>query len=234
MRLLKAWFSATHPRCWWALAHGVAPSIEHREGLRGLDVDLVLDVGANRGQFTLMARLLLPQVPIRAYEPLSDEAAVYRLIHGVQPGIELFELALGDAEGSAVLHVSGQADSSSLLPIGELQARLFPRTAEVGTRRVAVATLDSLGGHWGYARRALLKLDVQGFELNVLRGAKVALQHCAFVYAECSEVPLYSGQALRTDVESFLRTEGFVFRARFNPSFANNRLVQADYLFCRN
>lgn len=233
LRLAKGVFALLRPSCWRALARGVAPSIEHREVLRGLDCDLIMDVGANRGQFTLMAGLVHPRVRVHAYEPLPSEAAVFRAVHGDRPGVSLHVLALGDEPGEAELHVSGRADSSSLLPIGELQARLFPSTAEVGRQRVSVVTLDSLPEHWRTASRALLKLDVQGFELNVLRGATEALRHCAYVYAECSEVPLYSGQALRADVEEFLLGRGLVVVGRHNPSFADGKLVQADYLFGR-
>lgn len=231
--MAKIAFSIFHPKCWAAIGHGIAPSIEHRAMLRNLAPDLVLDVGANRGQFTLMVRLIHPAVPVQAYEPLPDAAKLYRRIHGGREGIELHQLALGDQAGSAELHVSGQADSSSLLPIGDLQRRFYPSTLEIGTRKVNVATLDSLPVHWQAARQALLKLDVQGFELNVLRGAADALKHCAYVYAECSEVPLYTGQALRTEVEEYLRLHGFTVRARFNPSFADGHLIQADYLFGR-
>jgi FkbM family methyltransferase len=233
LRLSKIGFALANPRYWPALARGVAPSVEHRKLLSGLQVDLLLDVGANRGQFSLMARHLHPNLPIHAYEPLAAEAAIYRAVFGGQAGIELHELALGDRAGMAELHVSGRPDSSSLLPIGELQVRIFPSTAEVASRRVEVATLDGLPGHWRSAQRALLKLDVQGFELNVLRGATAALRHCAFVYAECSEVPLYTGQALRAEVEGFLRLQGFSLRGRLNPSFADGKMIQADYLFGR-
>ncbi len=233
LRLEKIAYSVGRIRCWRALAHGVAPSIEHREMLATLHCDLVLDVGANRGQFTLMARLIQPDVPVRAYEPMPDEATVFRAVHRSDGGISLHELALGDQPGSAELHVSRRADSSSLLPIGELQTRYFPSTKEVGTRRVTVAALDSLPSHWSTASCALLKLDVQGFELNVLRGATEALRHCSFVYVECSEVPLYLGQALRAEVEALLRDRGFVMRKRYNPTYVAGQMIQADYLFGR-
>ena len=233
LQAAKAWFSLTHPKAWRALARRVAPSIEHRDVIRSIRFDLLLDVGANRGQFSLMTRLEHPNVPIHAYEPLPGEGAVYREVFAGHPGIELHELALGESPGSAELHVSRRADSSSLLPIGDLQARLFPKTEEVGTHRVTVATLDSLEAHWKETSRALLKLDVQGFELSVLRGARRALRHCAYVYAECSEVPLYVGQALFPEVEAFLKGEGFKAISRANEQFAEGRLVQADHLFAR-
>ncbi len=233
LRLAKLLYSFTHPRAWRALARGVAPSIEHRTILQGLDCDLLLDAGANRGQFSLMARLLHPGLAIHAYEPLPGEAAVYRQILGTHPGVALHELALGEQAGTAELHVSRSADSSSLLPIGELQSRLFPHTDEVGKHRVQVATLDSLPAHWSGAKRALLKLDVQGFELHTLRGARQALAHCSHVYAECSEVPLYDGQALFPEVSRFLESEGFKPLRRANEQWADGRLIQADHLFER-
>ena len=62
------------------LARGVVPSLEHRGVLRSLDIDLILDVGANRWQFTLMARLLQPLVRVQDYEPLSGEVEVFRAV----------------------------------------------------------------------------------------------------------------------------------------------------------
>lgn len=230
----KTAFSLTHPGCWTALRYGVAPAIEHRDLLRGLDCDLLLDVGANRGQFSLIARVLHPRLPIHAFEPQPGEAAVYRALFGADPLVALHELALGDQAGEADLHISRRRDSSSLLPIGELQSKLFPSTEEVGTHRVPVATMDSLVGHWRNAARILLKLDVQGFELGVLRGAKTALRQCAFVYAECSEIPLYTGQALYPEVAAFLAGKGFHPVRKLNEQFADGHLVQADHLFARS
>lgn len=235
LRAAKLSFALSRPRCWRALRHGVAPSVEHRSTLATLDPDLLLDVGANRGQFSLWARTLRPGLRIHAYEPLPAEAVIYRKVMGHQPGVELHELALGATPGKAELHVSRRADSSSLLPIGRMQTELFPSTEEVGTVTVQVATLDSLREHWISARRALLKLDVQGFELSVLQGAKQALQHCRWVYAECSHVPLYGGQALYPEVEQFLAGEGFRPVRQANEQHDRaGQLIQADYLFERS
>ena len=233
LRLAKAWFSLSHPSLWRGLRLGVVPSLEHRDVLQSLQPDLLLDVGANRGQFSLMARQVHPGLRIHAFEPLLAEAVTYGQIFTGSSGVELHHLALGDQPGTASLHISRRADSSSLLPIGELQTRLFPHTEEVGTHQVSVVLLDSLPALWQGASCALLKIDVQGFELSVLRGAQQALKHCAYVYAECSEVPLYTGQALYPEIEAFLRGEGFALKRRANEQWVEGRLVQADYLFSR-
>jgi FkbM family methyltransferase len=233
LRLAKLWVSATRPGCWKALALGVAPAVEHLTVLRSLAVDGIIDVGANRGQFTLACRLALPAVPVIAFEPIPGEAATFRRVHGDDGAVELVESALGETRGTATLHLSQSADSSSLLPIGRKQTELFGNTAEVGTIAVPVQPLDDLSARWPGRTRQLLKLDVQGYELSVLRGAVGTLQSCHYVYAECSEVLLYDGQALRAEVEAFLRSHGFTVQGRHNEQMAGGSLIQADYLFAR-
>jgi FkbM family methyltransferase len=215
------------------LAHGVAPSIEHLPVLRKLQVDGIIDVGANRGQFSLACRLALPKAPIVAFEPIPHEAKTYRAVHGGFTHVELLETALGDQAGQATLHLSQSADSSSLLSIGSRQTELFPGTQEVASIVVPVQRLDDLQQHWTGRHQQLLKLDVQGFELNVLRGAEQTLQNCKFVYAECSDVVLYEGQALRPEVSKFLASHGFRESASFNATYDGEQLIQADYLYVR-
>jgi FkbM family methyltransferase len=233
LRAAKAIYMLVRPSCWRALRYGVAPSIEHLQVLTAIQPDLVLDVGANRGQFTLMTRLVHPFVPVIAYEPLRSEAVIYRKVHHGAAQVSLHEVALGSEKKRSDLHVSGRADSSSLLQIGRLQSQFFPSTREVGRQSVQVVTLDDMPQHWMGSNRALLKIDVQGFELHVLRGAVKALQHCAWVYVECSEMNLYEGQALRPEVAAFVERCGFRSCGRFNAHFAEGRLIQADYLYSR-
>jgi FkbM family methyltransferase len=233
LRLAKLWTSATRPTYWNALLSGVAPAIEHRAILRRLKVDGVLDVGANRGQFTLACRFALPGVPVVAFEPIPKEAEVFRRVHAGMPWVQLIESALGETTKRAILHLSQKADSSSLLPIGAKQTELFKDTVEVGTIDVPVTRMDDLASLWYGRNEQLLKLDVQGYELSVLRGATETLKSCAFVYAECSEIALYDGQALRADVEKFLQEHGFTMQRRHNEQWAQGQLIQADYLFSR-
>ena len=233
LRLAKLWVSLTRPSYWRALISGVAPAVEHRDVLRALTVDGILDVGANRGQFTLACRFALPGIPVVAFEPIPAEAETFRKVHGVRSGVILIESALGETKGTATLHLSKSADSSSLLPIGKKQVELFQNTAEVGTITVPVHRLDDFGECWTRRSQQLLKLDVQGYELNVLRGAIETLKSCAYVYAECSEVALYDGQALRSEVEAFLRGHGFKIQGRYNEQINKGQLIQADYLFSR-
>ena len=230
LRIAKVWLSLSHPQCWRALRLGVAPSIEHRKLLSQIDCDFILDVGANRGQFSLISRLLKPSIPILAFEPLPNEAEIFRKALSGK-NVQLHSVALGENAGEAEIHLSRSADSSSLLPIGEMQRKLFRDTDEIGTLKVPVKRLDDFKPEWEKHSRILLKIDVQGFELSVLKGAVETLRNCAFVYVECSETELYVGQALYRDVATFLEQQGFRLQSRHNETVADGKLIQADYLF---
>jgi FkbM family methyltransferase len=233
LKIRKALFALLRPKCWAALSRGVAPSSEHLSALRKMSCDRIIDVGANKGQFSLIARIFDPTVPIEAFEPQPEEASIYRKIFRLDPYVKLHEVALGGKPGKSDLHISRRRDSSSLLPIGELQAKLFENTEEIGTHQVQVLTLDEFSSAWADSQRMLLKLDVQGFELEVLRGAESFLRRCAYVYAECSEVALYTGQALFPEVKLFLGARGFRHVQSFNEQYSNGSLIQADHLFER-
>lgn len=147
--------------------------------------------------------------------------------------VNLYEFALGEICGVAKIHLSRSADSSSLLPIGKMQSTLFPATEEIGVQTITIGALDEIEEIWKSSNRILLKIDVQGYELSVLKGATRALKRCVYVYVECSEVPLYTGQALYMEVAIFLGQHGFRPIQRTNEQFVDGKLIQADHLFAR-
>lgn len=215
------------------LRHGVAMTVEHRRALAGLTPASVLDVGANKGQFALLARELFPQAPLVGFEPLPGPAARFRRLFAGDPLVRLVEAAVGPREETAAMHLSAREDSSSLLPIGPRQAALFPGTAEAGRAEVRVAPLEVLLPQPAPGP-ALLKLDVQGFELAALQGCASRLDGIGWAYVECSYLELYEGQALAGEVEAWLSARGFRRAGRFNLACdPQGAPVQADLLFVR-
>jgi len=214
------------------LRRGVAPAIEHEAVLGGLDFDFVADVGANRGQFSLVCRHVSPQARIVAFEPLPGPAAIYRALFGNDPRVRLHACALAPQRGEMTMHVSGREDSSSLLPISTLQSENFPGTESVGIACVPVGPLSDFLKVDDLGERNLLKIDVQGFELEVLKSAVSLLPRFRWIYAECSSVPLYEGQALADEVIQWLKLRQFDLIGRFNPSRGRDGTpLQADLLF---
>jgi len=128
--------------------------------------------------------------------------------------------------------VSASDDSSSLLPISQVQERLFPGIGEVRTETIRVGPLADYVSPEEIVPPALLKLDVQGFELGALRGCADLLKCFAHVYAECSFVELYTGQALAHEVINWLYERGFKLSGIYNVSYDKaGQAVQGDFLW---
>jgi hypothetical protein len=145
--------------------------------------------------------------------------------------VQLFQTAIGPERGEAEIHVSGRDDSSSLLPITALQERVFPGTAEVDRQVVPVAPLDEFLLPSAIARPALIKVDVQGYELQALQGCESLLRHFDVVYCECSFLELYRGQGLAEEVIAWLQPRGFHLVGVYNVIHDGyGRAVQADLL----
>ncbi len=215
------------------LRHRVAAGVEHAGVLRNLGaVETVVDIGANRGQFALAARHALPLARIVSFEPLPGPAALFRRVFDGDAGVKLVEAAIGPELGEAVIHLSARDDSSSLLPITDRQNALFPGTAEAGAATIRVARLADHVSAATIEAPALLKLDVQGFELAALAGCEDLLKRFAWVYVECSFMELYAGQAFADEVIAWLRERGFALHGVFHMAYdTHGRAIQADFLF---
>ena len=214
------------------LRHGVAPAIDHERVLAQLDFDFVADVGANRGQFALVCRRRRPGARIVAFEPLLGPAAVWRAVFDGDVLARLHECALAPTRGEMAMHVSAHDDSSSLLPISSIQTDNFPGTQAVARRTVPTGPLSDFVTPADLGARNLLKIDVQGFELEVLKSAEDILPQFRWVYAECSFVALYEGQALASEVIAWLAERNFDLAGRFNPSIGRaGGILQMDFLF---
>ena len=216
--------------------HGVAAAVEHESllGKIGSELKTIGDIGANRGQFSLVSSKNAPLAHIIAFEPLEEPAEIFREVFSGDANVELFPFAIGTENGDALMHVSRADDSSSLLPVSALQRQLFHGTAESGTRLVSVRRLDEALGGDQIAEPALLKIDVQGFELEALKSCGALLVRFNFLLVECSYVELYTGQALAGEVLEYLNKAGFGLVERANlAKNKNDEPVQADFFFRR-
>ena len=219
-----------------ALLHsGVAGGVEHTVVLSQIEgCHTVVDIGANRGQFALAVREILPDTNIFSFEPLPEPAAIFARVFADDSRARLFQSAIGTEAGESIIHVSGRDDSSSLLPITSRQNQLFPGTGETGTMTITVGRLSHYLSETDIPGPALLKLDVQGYELQALKGCEELLHCFEWVYAECSFVELYEGQALAPEVIDWLREHGFNLVGKYNVcKDKSGQEIQADILFRR-
>jgi FkbM family methyltransferase len=215
-----------------ALRHRVGATVEHEKVPFDSSTRTVVDVGAGRGQFGLFALERFPAAWVFSFEPLPESFAIASQTVGGGPRLELRQLAIGAEAGEATIHVTADRDSSSLRSPTDEQEGYFPGTGEVRTLAVEVRTLDEIFAT--VERPALLKLDVQGGELDVLVGAELLLGSISEVFAECSFIELYEGQPTAEQIISHLSERGFILAGIYSPTYGEDgTCIQADLLFRR-
>ena len=233
LRLKKILLILKNPRLLRVLIKNrVLAGVEHNHIFNN-DINTVIDIGANRGQFSLAA-LNIPNIKIFAFEPLDGPAEVFKEIFKEDSNVKLFKFAIGDTLGEVDMHVSLKDDSSSLLEISPLQNEYFPGTEEIGLKKIKVAPLKNFLSREEISKPALLKLDVQGFELQALRGCENFFEDIDYIYCECSFMSLYKNQSLVTDVVEFLISKDFKISGVFNmQSDSDGKNIQADFFFVK-
>jgi len=214
------------------------PAAQMVASLRNFDIDLVLDVGANKGQFATEIRECGYAGKIVSFEPLSHAHSELMRASAGDTGWEAYpRCALGDHEGEVEINIAGNSESSSILPMLELHRSTAPEAIYHGKETVSIKTLDAVAAQYlKDARAPFLKIDTQGFEWQVLDGARQTLPHVKGIAVELSLVPLYEGQHLWREVIDRLEAEGFTFWS-FKPAFVDlsqGRTLQVDGLFYRN
>lgn len=215
-----------------ALRHRVAAAIEHLDAIRHTAAATLIDIGANKGQFSLAFRALRPDAGIVAFEPLPDAADRFEQVFGKDGRVRLHRIAIADDDKEAEFHVTDRRDSSSLLKPGSGQSEAFG-VSHQETIRVPVRRLGAVLDLADLPHPILVKIDVQGAELAVLKGCE-RLEEVDFIYVELSFVELYEGQPLFGEVVDYLGQRGFELAGIFNQAMTERfGPTQADFLFKR-
>jgi FkbM family methyltransferase len=192
------------------------PGVEFEPGARRAQllevyaVDLVIDVGANAGQYARSLRESAYPGRIASFEPASAPFAALQRATAADARWECHRLALGRARGQAVLNIAADDRASSLLGVMDRHVDAAPQSGFVGREEVDLETLDSV---WSDLRieaaSPYLKIDVQGCELDVLRGGETVVAQCVLVELELSLTPLYEGGPLFHEALDWLRARDF-------------------------
>lgn len=212
-------------------------SMKFVSSLQKFEIDLVLDIGANIGQFASNIRHFGYTGRIVSFEPLSSAHTELLQFCAGDSGWDAYpRCALGDHVGEVEINIAGNSESSSILPMLESHRSAAPESAYLGKEIVPIKTLDAVAGQYLKKSRApFLKIDTQGFEWQVLDGARDTLPHIKGILVELSLMPLYEGQHLWQEVTGRLEAAGFTLWA-FKPVFsdqASGRTLQVDGVFYR-
>lgn len=199
---------------------------------QGLTFNSIIDAGANAGQFSRAALEVFPRATLLAFEPQPEVAAQWKQHMNGHDRAELIEAALGATDGTLQLHTNAYSLSTSALPLHANHLEAYPNATQAGTVEVPVHRLDTVLAGRVLSEPVLLKLDLQGYELEALRGAEHTLQRVQYVLLESSFKPLYQGEPLFDEVYAFMRDRGFRLLRPVGWMVGQaDEILQADLLF---
>lgn len=201
-------------------------------------IDLILDVGANVGQYARERRVWGYAGRILSFEPQSVAHAELSRQAASDPGWTVVpRLALGAASGEVEIELSEESDMSSILPQSDLLRRISPTSEIKGRERVALERLDVAAvPHLGAERRLFLKVDTQGYESRVLDGAAGLMDRIQGVQLELALVGCYEGEPDACAMIGRMKALGFAPHLVF-PGYFERRLarqLQVDVVFLRD
>lgn len=209
-RFIKLLNSSTLSFSYWVNGAHSLSSLELISGVKKISSSLgtIIDVGANKGQFAAASRLFFPNTAILCFEP--HPLVFKKLENNVKDltNILTFNTALGSEEKQLDFLINDYDLASSFFKPSEIQILNFPNTINQKSIKVNVTRLDKLLIN-KIERPSLLKIDVQGFEFEVIKGSLGILSQIDYILLEMSLQPMYEGEPLFDEVNDFLRTMGF-------------------------
>ena len=188
---------------------------------RGLDPDAIVDVGAYEGEWTRAALTVWPDLPTLMVEPQVAKAPYLAAVSRDLPNVQFRQALLASEAGHDVSFYEMETGSS-----------LYPENSNAPRRRTSftTTTLDLVAAQFAF-KDIFLKIDVQGAELDVLKGAREILSRTSAVQLEVPFMRYNNGAPSFFDVVQFMDERGFAPIEISNQTIQRGVLVQADLLF---
>ena len=217
----------------YSLFNNIPAGTEHLKFFSNIKkLNTIVDIGCHKGQFALISKFIYKKSKIFSFDPLKSSKKKYKSILKKKDGYHFFNYAIGNKDVIAKINISKKNDSSSLLEITEKQTSIFKNTEKIKEEKIYIKKLNSCLKKKDLRKPSLLKIDVQGYELEVLKGCQELLNCFDFIYIECSFVELYKKQPLYYEINKWLKKRNFKYVKKFNSSFdKHNKIIQADFFF---
>lgn len=203
--------------------------------MKSRGITLVLDVGANTGQYGEQLRHQGYQGSIYSFEPLPAAVAELRERARPDPLWKVFEVAVSNMIGYTPLNIAGNSVSSSILDMTKRHVDAEPASRIVSSVEVRTTTLDDILSDIP-EQPIMLKIDTQGSEDRVLAGGMRALHRIQLLETELSLFEVYSGQTLFREMDARIAAAGFDLVSLAGGLFDKHtgELLQVDAIYARS
>lgn len=201
--------------------------------LLDLGINHILDVGANEGQFAEKIRKYFPSTKIDSFEPLEVCFTKLKQNFEKDKNFKAHHFALGNENNTIMINMNESLPSSSILEMTEIHHKNYPSTYKSSSKEIDVKRLDDCNNIVDKNDKLLLKIDVQGYELNVLKGSINSLKFIKVIIVEYMYEKLYEGQSEFDELNDFLKSHNFVFSGIYDQELSpiNGKPIFADLIY---
>jgi FkbM family methyltransferase len=175
--------------------------------IQSAGISLVIDGGANRGQWAWEVVSKFPNLKVLSVEPITEAFSELKSSASKHKNWSIMNVALSKSAGRAVMHVSNNGEQSSSLLKPDVHLMHYPTVGFTRTQETDLVTLDSI--QIPQEARVYLKLDLQGNELAALEGGTLLLERVNAIELEVSTVRMYAKQPTFLEIANFLDHHGF-------------------------
>lgn len=195
----------------------------------------VLDIGANEGQFASKARKKFPNAFIHSFEPLPHVYQKLKKEFHKDANFKSYNIALGSEKGISTIVLNHHSASSSMLQMSEEFSQHFNFVKADREIEINVERLDDVFDNSKLQTPYLVKIDVQGFEREVIAGGREVLSNADVIIIEVSFHKLYNNQVLFDEIYDNMNNLGFKYSGNLDQlsSPINGEILQADALFVK-
>ena len=233
MKFIKKILNLCRCKLWFkGMLNGIPATIELEKLVKDIRVpETIIDIGSNKGQFILLIEKLFPNKMVYSFEPIKEMIDKQKKFFKYKKNIIFNNLALGSSITSKDFLITNRMDSSSFLKIAE-DKNESKKYLIKEKRNIKISTLDSILLNEKISRPILIKMDVQGYELEVLKGSNDLLKKTDYLLLEVSENEMYQNQPTEKIIIKYLKDLNFdIFKANEWLNIKNTNFNQRDVLF---
>lgn len=207
-----------------------------RSIIESMNIDLVIDAGANEGQFGKSIRKFYSG-ELHSFEPVSSVYALLSKSASSDPKWHTHQFALGSDESEQDINVANFSVFSSLLEMNKYSGKRFGnQPVSARKERISIRRLDNVIDNISSEnenRRIFLKMDTQGFDLEVFKGLGNKLQDVYAIQSELSVIPIYNGMPHWTESILAYEKSGFRVAGMFPVTRDSWSIIEYDCLLVR-
>ena len=220
------------------IRHGlqIQPNIALRsKWLQTMKFDTIIDIGANVGQAAINLCSLFENTTVHSFEPIPSCFEQLKKVAKVYPNLKVYNFGLGNETVSLPFHQNSYTPSSSLLVMKPDHIKSYPKSAITNDITIQVKRLDDIASELKIGKSVLVKIDVQGFESQVIEGGIRTISQASVVIVETSIESMYEGDSSFETIFIMMRDLGFAYHGSFEQLIDSNtnRVLQQDAIFIK-